>query len=118
GGAQGPVGVHQRRVLAALADALADQDQGGRGPGLRGGAGPAGGRGGDEPDAVRGDGGVAARVRGLAGAGHPALADGADGDGTVVLGWYHWRRPGPAGGPRAGPPGGPAGGAGAAALVA
>src|SRR5438094_543769 len=32
-------GVHRRRVLAALPDALADQDQGGHRPGLRGGAG-------------------------------------------------------------------------------
>src|SRR5262249_28628403 len=48
--------------------------------------GPAGRRRGDQSDAVRGGGCLAARVRGAAGAGHPALAHRRHGAGAVVLG--------------------------------
>src|SRR5262249_19138272 len=67
---------------------------------LRGAFGPSGRRRRRQSDAVRGDGGVAARVRRAASAGHSALAHGIYGRVAVVLDWYHWDSAGRAGGVR------------------
>ena len=74
----------------------ATQHQGRHRHGLHGLAQPARRPGGHQPDAVRGHGRVAARVRRAPRAGHPALAHGRHGDGPVVLGRPGGDRPGPA----------------------
>src|SRR5262249_34506329 len=79
-------GLLRRELLAGVAAVLADADQGRRRAGLCRGAGAARRRGGHEPDAVRGDGRLAARVRGAERPGCAALADGGPGAGAVVLG--------------------------------
>ncbi len=81
-----PVGLHARGVLGADADLLGHAHRGRHRHGLHGLPQPARRHGGHQPDAVRGHGGVAARVRRAPRPGHPALAHGRHGDGPVALG--------------------------------
>ena len=97
-----PVGVHPRRVLDADADLLGHAHPGRHRHGLHGLAQPARRHGDHQPDAVRGHGGVAPRVRRAPRPGHPAAADGRHGDGPVALGRPGGDRAGPADDLRAG----------------